>query len=154
MRFSNFATLLFLVFPACLLFSCSSPKSLEYRSFKNFKIEQAGFASSAITMDIVYYNPNRFGLQLKHTDLDIYVDNSYLGHTTQEYQIDIPKRSEFSIPVKIDVDMKNIFKNMFAALLNSQILIKVDGTVRVGKAHIFMTWPVHYEGTQSFKNFQ
>ena len=72
-----------LVVSILLLPSCRAPKELEYKDFKDFSVEKLGFSSSAVKMNIVYYNPNNFGLQLKRTDLDIYIDGTYLGHTSQ-----------------------------------------------------------------------
>ena len=143
-----------LAFLLSFLFSaCSTPKELEYRDFKNFTVDKLGFTSTAIRMDLVYYNPNNFGLQLKSTDLDIFLENNYLGHTIQEQQITIPKRAEFSIPIKIDVDMKNLLKNGLITLLNNEVAVKVTGTIKVGKANIFKGFPVTYEGRQKFTIF-
>jgi LEA14-like dessication related protein len=136
-----------------LLISCSTPKELEYRDFRNFTIDKLGFSSSAIKMDLVYYNPNNFGLQLKTTDLDIFLDNNYLGHTIQDELVSIPRREEFAIPIKIDVDMKNLLKNGFATLMSNEVTIKVTGTVKVGKGSIFKSFPVNYEGRQKFTIF-
>ncbi len=133
--------------------SCRAPKDLEYRDFKNMKIEKIGFGSSTIKLDLIYYNPNNFGLQLKTTDLDIYIDDNYLGHTAQDYQITIPRRGEFTLPVQIDVDMKNIFKNALSTLLSQEVKVKVTGTVKLGKANIYKTFPVNYEGMQKFSVF-
>jgi LEA14-like dessication related protein len=136
-----------------LLTSCSVPKELEYRDFKNLTIEKIGFSSSAIKMDLIYYNPNNFGLELNRMDLDIFINNNYLGKTSQDYQISIPRREEFSIPIKIDVDMKNLLKNGFTTFLNSEVTIKVTGTIKVGKLNVFKSFPVNYEGKQQFTLF-
>ena len=148
-RFTNFLLFIFL----CSLLSCSTPKALEYRQFKNLTIEKLGFSTSTIRMDIIYYNPNNFRLQVKRADLDIYLNNNYAGHATQEYQITIPKQAEFNLPVQVDVDMKNIFKNSFTGLLNKQVMVKLTGTIKVGKANIFITFPVNYEGAQTYNLF-
>jgi len=137
-----------------LQFSCSTPKALEYRDFKNFTIEKLGFSSSSVKMDIVYYNPNNYGLQLKRTDLDIFINDVFMGHTSQEYQITIPKKEEFSIPLRMEVDMINIFKNGLNAMLYNQVLVKVTGSVKVGKANVFISFPVTYQGTQTFTLFK
>jgi LEA14-like dessication related protein len=127
---------------------------LEYRDFKNFTVEKLGFASTAVKMDLIYYNPNSFGLQLKRTDLDVYIEGTYLGRTSQEYQISIPRKAEFNIPIKIDVDMKNLLKNGFTALSKKEVLVKVVGSVKIGKANVFKTFKVNYEGKQSFSFFE
>ncbi len=133
--------------------SCQSPKELVYRDFKNVKVEKAGFAATTLKVDLIYYNPNNFGLQLKYTDLDIFVDNNYLGHSSQDYQITIPKLAEFTLPIQIEVDMKNLLKNSLSSLLGKEVLVKITGTVKLGKANVYKTFPVNYEGLQKFSAF-
>jgi LEA14-like dessication related protein len=133
--------------------SCQAPRELEYRDFKNLKVEKAGFTASTLKVDLIYYNPNNFGLQLKYTDLDIYVDNNYLGHSSQDYQISIPRLAEFTMPLAIEVDMKNLLKNALPTLLGKEVLIKITGTVKLGKANVYKTFPVSYEGLQRFSTF-
>ena len=139
--------------PTFLLVSCAAPKELEYRDFKNFSIEKLGFSSSSVRMDLIYFNPNNFGLQLKRTDLDIFLDSNYLGRTAQEYAITIPRRAEFTIPIKMDVDMRNLLKNGFITLFSNEVKVKVTGNVKVGKANVFKSFPVNYEGVQRFTLF-
>ena len=150
MRISPYSLLL--VFLAIIVFmtSCREPKALEYRDFKNLSSDKLGFSSSIFNIDLVYYNPNNFGLDLKKTNLDIYIDNNYLGHTEQDYQIHIPKKGEFTLPVKIDVDMKNAYKNALPALFGKEVLLKVTGKIKLGKANVYKTFDVNYEGMQKF----
>ena len=136
-----------------LLAACSTPKELEYRDFRNFELGKVGFSSTSIKMDLVYYNPNNFSLQLKSTELDIFLENTYLGHTVQEQQLTIPARAEFTIPIMIDVDMKNLLKNGLISLLSNEINVKVTGSVKVGKANIFKSFPVNYAGLHTFSMF-
>ncbi|MBK8494656.1 MAG: hypothetical protein IPL50_06260 [Chitinophagaceae bacterium] len=92
-------------------------------------------------------------MQLKYTDLDIYIDNNLLGHSSQDYQITIPKLSEFTMPLQIEVDMKNLLKNAFSTFLGKEVLVKITGTVKLGKANVYKTFPVSYEGLQRFTTF-
>jgi len=133
--------------------SCQTPKDLIYRDFKNLKVEKVGFAATTLKLDLIYYNPNNFGLQLKYTDLDIYVNNNYLGHSTQDYQISIPRLAEFTMPLQIEVDMKNLLKNAFPTLFGKEVTVKVTGTVKLGKANVYKIFPVNYEGVQVFSAF-
>lgn len=150
MRFKKIPLLFLIFLMTNLLLSCSAPKELEYREFKNLTIEKVGFASSSLKMDLIYYNPNNFGLKLNRTDLDIFINNNYLGRTSQEYQVSIPRREEFAIPITIDVDMKNLLKNGLITFLNNEVMIKVTGTIRVGKLNVSKSFSVNYEGKQQF----
>ena len=139
------------LFLALVIFSmpsCLAPKDLIYKDFQNLSVEKLGFGSSQLKLDLIYYNPNNFGLQLKRTDLDIFIDNNLLGHTAQEYQVNIPKRGDFTLPVQVDVDMKNMLKNALSSIFNKEVMIKVVGTVKLGKANVYKTFPVNYEGLQ------
>ncbi len=133
--------------------SCQSPRELVYRDFKNLKIEKVGFAATTLKLDLVFYNPNNFGIQLKYTDLDIFVNNNLLGHSTQDYQISIPRLAEFTMPLQIEVDMKNLLKNAFPTLFGKEVIVKVTGTVKLGKANVYKIFPVNYEGVQVFSAF-
>jgi LEA14-like dessication related protein len=133
--------------------SCSSPKALEYQTYHNFKIDNLGFNNSSISLDLEYYNPNNFGMQLKNTDLDIFVNGNLLGHSYTDSLMRIPRRDTFNIPVKFNVDMQNVFKNVWNTLIGKEVLIRLSGKVRVGKANVFMSLPVEYESKQTFSLF-
>lgn len=130
--------------------SCATPKALEYRGYNNLRIENVGFSSTTLKIELNYFNPNNFGLQLKSTDLDIFINNNYLGNTYQEYQVTIPKSNEFIIPLSIDIDMKNLFKNSLHAFANKEVTVKISGSIKVGKANTFISFPVNYEEKQQF----
>ena len=133
--------------------SCGGIKDLEFKEYKNFKLEKAGFSKSTISVDLVYYNPNTFGLELKKTDLDIYINDNFLGHSVQEVQVNIPKKQQFTLPLKIDVDMKNILKNSLTTLLNKEVTIKATGKIKVGKANLYKTLPFEYSTKQEISLF-
>ena len=133
-----------------LAVSCAAPKALEYREFRNFKIERLGFSSSTVKMDMVYFNPNNFGLQLKRTDLDVFINDVYLGRTSQEYQVTIERKENVTIPIQLQVDMRNLYKNSLNVLFRNTVQLKVTGTVKVGKANVFLNFPVQYEAAHTF----
>jgi len=126
--------------------SCSKPQSFDYRDIRNFKVEKLGFEKSTISMDLVYYNPNNFGVQLRKVDCDVYINDKFLGKYLLDTTMSIPRKSEFILPSRMDVDMKNVLKNGLSVLLSNEVLIKVKGTTRVGKGGLFINVPVDYEG--------
>lgn len=134
--------------------SCHEPKSLEFREFKNLTLDKLSFAGAALKVDLVYYNPNNFGLQLNRTDLDVYVDSTFLGHSSQDIQVNISKRDVFTIPLKLDLDVKNLLKNGITSMLNKSVSVRVLGSVKVGKAGIYKSFPVDYTSTQNFSMFK
>jgi LEA14-like dessication related protein len=133
--------------------SCSVPKEIVYNQYKNLEIERLGFENSTVRLDLEYYNPNNFGLQLRRTELEITVNGSYLGKSVSDTLINIPRRDTFTLPIKFDVDMKNLFKNAFSTLSGNEITVKVFGKLKIGKSNVFMNMPINYEGKHKFSVF-
>ena len=136
-----------------IIFSCSAPKALEYKTYHNFSIQKLGFNSSTIKLDLEYYNPNNFGMQLKNSDLDIFIDGTFLAIALliplSEYQEGIL----FFFPIKFDVDMQNIYKNAWNTLTGKEVVVKLTGKLKIGKANVFMSLPVNYEQKKPFHLF-
>ncbi|MCC6258538.1 MAG: LEA type 2 family protein [Chitinophagaceae bacterium] len=109
-----------------------------------------GFSSSQLSIDLLFYNPNNFGLELNNTDLDIYVDGNFLGHSTQNLQVAIPRKDVFILPLKMDIDMKNLLKNGITALLNKSVTIRLLGKIKISKAGVRKSFPVDYQTIQQF----
>lgn len=92
-------------------------------------------------------------MQLKNTDLDIYIDGNLLGHSSSDSLIQIPRKGNFTLPVKFDVDMQNAFKNAWKTLLGKEIAIRLKGKIKAGKGNVFMSFPVNYETKETFSLF-
>lgn len=142
-----------MLFAAISMSSCRAPKDLEFRSFKNVKLDNIGFSGTILKVDVEYYNPNNFGLELNRTDLDIYVDSTYLGHSSQNLQVRIPRRDIFTVPLEVEIDMKNLLKNGLVGMLRKEVLIRVIGKVKVGKAGVFKTFDMNYQTVQQLSPF-
>jgi LEA14-like dessication related protein len=63
----------------------------------------------------------------------------------------IPKKDTFSIPVVMEVEMKNLFPNAFSLLTKTEIDLRIEGTVKVGKGGVFLNVPVKYQGKQKIR---
>lgn len=149
----NFKNLL-LIFTAILIFSsCKKIKSFEYRDIRNVEIKSLGFNQSALSLDLIYYNPNEFGVDLRKLNCDIYVDEHYLGKYTLDTLLHINRRSEFALPSRMAIEMKGVFKNLYAVIFNKEIQLNVKGTARVGKAGLFINMPINYSGKHTFSLF-
>ncbi len=146
MKKALFPLLFFVVFAAC-----HKPQAFEYRDVKNLKLGALGFDKSRLSMDLVYFNPNHFGVDLKKIDCDIYIDQKYLGKFLLDTTMHIDRKAEFTVPSNIDIDMKNALRNGFTLLFNKEVLLTVKGICRAGKGGIFITIPVNYEARHKFE---
>lgn len=141
--------LMFMVLPMLIVLpSCRTPKDLVFKDFRNITVDNIGFSSANLSAELEYYNPNNFSLELNRTDVDVYINEQLLGHSNQDIQLKIPKRGHFIVPVRLQLDMKNLLKNGLTALTNKEVNIKVVGKVKLGKAGVFKTFPVDYQTVQ------
>ena len=143
--------LFFALILIALLVSCGKMKDPVFKGIENVKLNKARFDSSMVTLDIRYLNPNNFNGRLKEAEGDAWMDSSYLGHFIVDSSIVVPANSEFLVPVKLAVDMKQILKHSFAALLNEQVLLKITGEARAGKSGFYRTFSLNYQGMQNLR---
>jgi LEA14-like dessication related protein len=136
-----------------LITACHQPQSFEYRGMQNLKIDSVGLAKSKISLELVYFNPNNFGVSLRNVNCDVYINHNYLGKYVLDTLMHIAKKSEFAIPSSMDVDMKNIYKNSLNTLLSKQVLVELRGSSRVGKSGIFISVPFNYSAMETFSLF-
>ena len=128
------------------IISCKKPQGFDYRDVKNLKVQQVGFDKTMLSLDLIYFNPNNFGVTLKNVDCDIFINNNLLGHFILDTIMKIEKKSEFTLPSKINVDMKNVYKNAFSVIFNKEVEINVKGTSKVSKVGITIKVPFDYKG--------
>jgi LEA14-like dessication related protein len=131
--------------------SCKQPEIPEYQAFENFTISKIGMKESVVSADLKYYNPNDYPLQLKRANLAIAINNKPVGNTTLDTLITIPKKDTFYVPVKMKVDIKQLLSNALTLLMNDEIDVKVNGTIRLGRSGFFINMPVNYAGKQKLE---
>ena len=126
-------------------------KDPEFKGIENVKVSEVGLAGSLVTLDIRYYNPNNFNGKLKQAEGDAWMDSTYLGHFVADSTVFIPANSEFLVPVRLVMDMKQIFKNSLAALLNEQVMLTITGNARAGRSGFYKNFSLNYTGKQNLR---
>lgn len=145
--------MIFVLLVSIGIMSCNALKPFEVKSFRNFTIDKVGFSKSVLKVELEIYNPNVFGLELNRTVMDIYINGQLLGHTDQPVQVRVPSRKNFWLPVSIELDMKNMLRNIGTALINKEVTVRAVGTVRAGKGKIMKTIPFDYSSKQNISPF-
>jgi LEA14-like dessication related protein len=133
------------------LASCAKPKDLEYVDFRNFKVLKWGLKESTVGIDVDFYNPNKSKLQLKKADVDVYINDTYLGKSTLDSLVRIPARDTFSLPVTMRVQTGGALTNILRIVADSSVLIRMEGNASFGKGGVFLNYPIKYEGRKRIK---
>ncbi len=116
---------------------------MENFQFDAFSLKQVQFKT-----DLVMFNPNKIGIELLNTETDIYINDVLLGHSTQNKSIRVNKKSEFSIPLTVNVATHQItfsfLKSMWASMRKGKVKLSVKGSCRLKKAGIPFSFPINY----------
>ena len=129
--------------------SCKAPKDFVYVETRNFKMKDCGFDKTTLSMDLRLYNPNKFRCQIKDVDIDVYMNGNSLGKMNAAGKYPFPKLDTASLPVSLNISMKNILPNAFQLLTGGgEVTIKLKGAVKGGRHGLYITVPVDYEGKQ------
>jgi len=139
-----------------VLSSCGTNniKEPEYRDIRNIRLINLGPLQSTAGVDLVYYNPNKFGVQLETARGDIYIDSSYFGQFELNEKVQVKKRSEFILPATVKVDMISAIKNQRDLLKKKEALVRVQGTAMVRKAGFSKEIPISYEHTENIDHIR
>jgi LEA14-like dessication related protein len=139
-----------------LLTSCGTANIKEpaYRDIREIKLIEVGLLQSTAGIDLVYYNPNNFSVQLSEARGDVYVDNAYLGRFSLDDKVRVGKRSEFIVPAVIKLDMIGAIKNQREILKKKEVLVRIDGIARVKKAGVSRDLPIKFEAMQNIERFR
>lgn len=139
-----------------LLASCASSnvQEPEYRDIRNIRMVDLGVLQSTAGIDLIYYNPNNFGVTLSEARGDVYIDNEYLGRFSLAEKVQVGKRSEFVVPATIKVDMIGAVKNHRDIYKKKEAMIRIEGMARVKRSGISRDVPIRYQGIQNLERFR
>jgi LEA14-like dessication related protein len=133
---------------------CANVKDPEFRKVGNFRMKGINPTHTTIGFNVVYFNPNNFGVTVKDGNVDVYMDSVYLGKFTQDSSIAVKKNADFSIPLSGAIPLKTALELDLKNIGQRDILLRADGAVRVGKAGIFVSKDVHYSGKHRLDEIQ
>lgn len=148
--FISFSFAIILILSAA---GCNKIKELEYKGIKNTKFQTLSFNNTAIQMDIEYFNPNNFGLDVKETNLKIYLNDQFIGVADQPKKTQIAKKATFLFPVVAHFDPLKAAGSALKALFSSTNKINVQGTAKLGKEGVYIKLPINIsENVSLFKD--
>jgi LEA14-like dessication related protein len=134
--------------------SCNSIKEPEYRDIKDVRIMNISMLESTAEIDMIYYNPNGFGVLLSEASGEVFVDSTFFGRFSMDEEVKVPKHSEFLVPGILKIDMIAALKNGQTILSKKEALVKINGTAKVKKAGVAVNVPIRFEGMQNIEKFR
>lgn len=139
-----------------LFTSCgvSNIREPEFRETRDIRLVEAGILKTTAGLDLVYYNPNDFGVTLSDARGDVFVDGHWLGKFEVDESVEVKKRSEFVVPALVNVDMIGAIRNHRDIWKKKEAHIRIDGRARIRKAGFTKEIPIKYESMENIEKFR
>ena len=149
--------ILLTLIPAILLlaaFKTSRIQEPEYREIRGVRIMDVDLLHTTAGLDLVYYNPNDFGVQLNEARGDVYIDGMHLGRFGINDKVQVRKRTEFVVPAVIRLDHISAIKNHREIWKKQDAVIRIEGVARVKRSGYVKEVPIKYEGKQNIERLR
>ena len=146
-----------ILIPIAFVFvSCSSEKikEPEYREIRDIKIVDVSLLKTTAKLNMVYYNPNSFGVQVSDASGEFYIDDIHIGRFELDDQVQVKKRKEFIVPTLVKLNNLNAIANHKDIINKKNAKVRIEGLARVKKAGIVKEVPIKYEGIQDIEKFK
>jgi LEA14-like dessication related protein len=131
MRLFNF---LFVILPVLFLASCANLENIEVGEIEDVSFSK--FANKTIEFEVLMPidNPSGFRFRITDVDLDVYINNEYMGKIRNVDNVLIPSRSSELYTFPLKVEFSNILKgamSMFNFYLDRQAEVEIKGSIGV-----------------------
>lgn len=127
---------------------CSKPIQPTYLGYQNLRFGKSGTKNNVIMTDIKFYNPNKYALNVKEAEMDVYFNDRFLGHTSMSNVVSLPPLDTTFVPFTIQASVADILANTAQIFLNPNVRVKVQGNAKAGRGGFFVNIPINFQGTQ------
>jgi len=131
-----------------VLCSCGKMEEPQFKRLENFKVKSLGLKETVVGFSATLHNPNGFGVTVKESAVDVYVDSVFVGNFKQTENVSVKSEADFSIPLEGIIPIGRALNMNLPGLIGKEVLVRADGSVRVGKGGVYITKEFTYEGRQ------
>jgi LEA14-like dessication related protein len=127
------------------------PKSPSFITLDNVQIVSANARKVVLQGDAIFNNPNAIAGKLTKTDIHIKINDVDITDIEQTTSIDVPKNSNFTVPVnfsfnpkKLTQDNDGFLQNAIKSFLSNELTIEYAGYVTIEVLGIGFDVPIDY----------
>ncbi|HYG20068.1 MAG TPA: LEA type 2 family protein [Ohtaekwangia sp.] len=128
-----------------ILQSCVPDERVVLKQIKDVVVDAS--SDPRLKAQAIFYNPNRERGRLKKIKVDIYVNGKKVGTVDQEMKITIPSRGEFTVPLEVNLAMKELgFMDTLMGMLGGKKLdVRYQGFLKLTYKGFPVKVPVDYK---------
>lgn len=131
-----------------LVAGCSKFQRPVYLGYSHFRLEQLGLQSTIFAAELKLYNPNGYAVNMERADVDVSVNQHFLGHSYVDTLISLKPHDTTLVTVRLKASARDLLGAAGQVFSHQAVDLKINGSARVGRSGVFFTLPVNYEGQQ------
>ena len=116
-----------------LLAACKVPQALQYSSIGNIQVQSINMKNTDGVVEISFYNPNNFAVQLNQVEAMLSISNQVTGKAQMDTLIEMPGLANSTLPVRIQLDNQLLLGQSMQLLLGGSIPYQIEGFAMAGK---------------------
>ncbi len=127
--------------------SCLPKEQLMLRSINDIIVETGAEGAAMLKAQAVFYNPNNTRMKLKEINVEVFVNGKKSAHADQKLNSIIPAKAQFSIPVEVNLSLKEfgLLDTVLSLFGGKKYEIVYLGYIRVSVHGITIKVPINYK---------
>lgn len=136
---------------AAMLVGCGPKEDIEFKYVKDVIVDAN--TEPLLKGKAVLYNPNRQRMKLRKINVDVYVNDKKTARIDQEPSLNIPAEAEFTVPLEVKLNMKEVgfMDTLLGVMGGKKMKVRYKGTISVTYKGVPVRVPVDYESTVNFR---
>lgn len=134
---------------ALLVTACSEVETLELKKVEKFALNNVSASGADVELDLLVYNPNGFKIKVTDYELDVFINNVRIGKAQLDEKLVLPKKTESSQHVNVQVNFKNMLFGAIPVLTSlkkgKKAKLRLSGNVKGGALFYKKTMNIDFE---------
>jgi LEA14-like dessication related protein len=134
-----------------LVSSCLPKEEVVLRNVRDIVVDAT--TEPLLKANAVLYNPNNVRIKLRSAKVDVYVNGKKSGHIDQEFKMMIPAKAEFTVPLEVKLNMKELgfLDTILGAIGGKKMKVEYKGSIKVTYKGVPVRIPVDYQSDVRLK---
>jgi len=134
---------------AVLLTACSPFDEVELRDIRSMEVLRMDGRQIAVRVDVQVLNPNGYRISVEDPDVDLFLNDTYVGKGLLDSTLVLERRSDQVYPVYLHADLAGgpLMMVMLGGALTGQVKLGVKGTVLARSGMLRKRFPFAAEET-------
>lgn len=119
------------IWAAAALTSCSTFKEVELKGITGAELIRMDGKSMAMRIDAVVENPNGFRIAVEEPDVDLFINDRFIGKAQLDSALVLEKRSSMVYPVYLHTDISGgpLLGMLIMGAMQGEMKVAAKGTV-------------------------